>query len=111
MASSYQHITPIDPSKETLKPESKATSTAADSKADDGNGEPVVNKLAIVQLDGDDKADASVEEEGDPTYSDDEDLPDFEGQDLEALQGGRAALNLPPGPLDPYKRNNENEKT
>ncbi|KAJ2929022.1 hypothetical protein H1R20_g8069, partial [Candolleomyces eurysporus] len=43
--------------------------------------QPVVNepKLATVRLDGDDKADTQAEEDEDPTYSDDEDLPDFEG--------------------------------
>ncbi|RXW16660.1 hypothetical protein EST38_g9193 [Candolleomyces aberdarensis] len=83
MASSNQDTAPIEPRKETLKTESKVTGTAADTKSDDGNAglKSVVHKpkLAIAQLDGD-KADSLVEEDEDPTYSDDEDPPDFEGR-------------------------------
>ncbi|RXW15970.1 hypothetical protein EST38_g9882 [Candolleomyces aberdarensis] len=78
MASSYQDTALIEPRKETLKTGPKAISTAADTKADNGNA-VVEPKPTIVQLDGDEKADTGIEEDEDPTYSDDEELPDFEG--------------------------------
>ncbi|KAJ2932291.1 hypothetical protein H1R20_g4777, partial [Candolleomyces eurysporus] len=109
MASSYHQTASIEPMKETIKTESKATTTAADTKAnnDTAVAEPVVNepKLATVRLDGDDKADTQAEEDEDPTYSDDEDLPDFEGGQTRGIMNnlGYAGARKIPRPERPGK--------
>ncbi|KAJ2914791.1 hypothetical protein MD484_g5593, partial [Candolleomyces efflorescens] len=104
MASSDQDTAPIQPSKETLQTESKATDTAADANANDNNVvvEPVVDapKPAIVQPDGDDN-----DEGPEPVYSDEEDqLPVFEGGKFrgkinQPVSGGSGGVSRPPRPV------------
>ncbi|RXW16481.1 hypothetical protein EST38_g9373 [Candolleomyces aberdarensis] len=99
MASSDQDTAPIEPSKETLETESKATNTDVDIKPkDDSAAEPIVDEP---------KPATDVEGGGDPIYSEDDDeFPKFgagkpRGKINQPVSGGSRP---PPRPPRPVKR-------